>query len=109
MNAVTVVCMKWDTRYGPEYVNRLHAGVVRHLARPFRFVCFTDNARRLMNIAPRWQRLAKHEFKTRQRPSLREFLDYSRLLGSAPMGFSKRLSHRVSMLAYYLRSRLSGK
>jgi glycosyltransferase involved in cell wall biosynthesis len=68
-----------------------------------------EHYRRLMNITPRWQRLAKHEFKTRQRPSLREFLDYSRLLGSAPMGFSKRLSHRVSMLMYYLRSRLSGK
>lgn len=41
---VTVACMKWGTLYGPEYVNRLHAGVARHLHRPFRFVCFTDNA-----------------------------------------------------------------
>jgi len=40
---LTVACMKWGTLYGPEYVNRLHAGVARHLARPFRFVCFTDD------------------------------------------------------------------
>ena len=43
----TVACMKWGTLYGPEYVNRLHAGVARHLARPFRFVCFTDDAQGL--------------------------------------------------------------
>jgi hypothetical protein len=43
----TVVCMKWGTLYGPEYVNRLHAGVRRYLARPFRFVCFTDDAQGL--------------------------------------------------------------
>ena len=44
MKQVTVVCMKWGTYYGPEYVNRLHAGVHAHLSRPFRFVCFTDDA-----------------------------------------------------------------
>lgn len=42
--ALTVVCMKWGTLYGPEYVNRLYHGVRRHLPRPFRFVCFTDDA-----------------------------------------------------------------
>jgi glycosyltransferase involved in cell wall biosynthesis len=68
-----------------------------------------EHYRRLMHITPRWQRLAKHEFKTRQRPGFGEFLDYSRMLGDAPMSFSKRLSHRVSMLAHYLRSLLSGK
>ena len=44
MKQVTVVCMKWGPYYGPEYVNRLHAGVHAHLSRPFRFVCFTDDA-----------------------------------------------------------------
>jgi hypothetical protein len=34
--------MKWGAKYGPEYVNRLYAMVARHLARPFRFVCLTD-------------------------------------------------------------------
>lgn len=41
---VNIICMKWGSMYGPEYVNRLHAGVARHLQRPFRFVCFTDDA-----------------------------------------------------------------
>lgn len=40
---VNVLCMKWGTRYGPEYVNRLYRGVRRHLQRPHRFVCFTDD------------------------------------------------------------------
>jgi len=41
---VTVLCMKWGVKYGPEYVNRLYAMVARRLARPFRFVCLTDAA-----------------------------------------------------------------
>jgi hypothetical protein len=36
--------MKWGRLYGPEYVNHLRAGVARHLQRPHRFVCFTDDA-----------------------------------------------------------------
>ncbi|MEY4402533.1 MAG: hypothetical protein RIR91_568 [Verrucomicrobiota bacterium] len=39
----TVLCMKWGTKYGPEYVNRLHSMVQRHLTIPHRFVCLTDN------------------------------------------------------------------
>ncbi|MDH2326610.1 hypothetical protein QCN27_06990 [Cereibacter sp. SYSU M97828] len=35
--------MKWGSLYGPEYVNNLAAGVRRHLARPHRFICFTDD------------------------------------------------------------------
>ena len=34
MNATparTVLCMKWGTKYGPEYVNRLYGMVRRHL------------------------------------------------------------------------------
>lgn len=41
---VNVICMKWGTKYGPEYVNRLYHGVTRHLKRKHRFVCFTDDA-----------------------------------------------------------------
>lgn len=37
-----VLCMKWGTKYGPEYVNRLYAMVRRHLKGEFRFVCLTD-------------------------------------------------------------------
>ncbi|RZI92081.1 MAG: glycosyltransferase, partial [Rubrivivax sp.] len=38
-----VICMKWGTKYGPEYVNRLYAMVRRHLTGDFRFVCLTDD------------------------------------------------------------------
>ena len=38
-----VICMKWGTKYGPEYVNRLYAMVRRHLTGDFRLVCLTDD------------------------------------------------------------------
>jgi hypothetical protein len=41
--SVNVICMKWGTKYGPEYVNRLYRGVQKHLSRPHRFVCFTED------------------------------------------------------------------
>lgn len=40
-----VLCMKWGTKYGPEYVNRLYAMVARHLRGSFEFVCLTDDGR----------------------------------------------------------------
>jgi hypothetical protein len=43
-NAVNVICMKWGTLFGPEYVNRLYYGVRRHMSIPFHFVCLTDDA-----------------------------------------------------------------
>lgn len=39
-----VICMKWGTKYGPEYVNNLYAMVRRHLSGDFVFVCLTDDA-----------------------------------------------------------------
>jgi hypothetical protein len=36
--------MKWGTKYGPEYVNRLYAMVRRHLRGEFNFVCLTDRS-----------------------------------------------------------------
>ncbi|CAH1906175.1 conserved hypothetical protein [Candidatus Nitrotoga sp. HW29] len=39
-----ILCMKWGVKYGPEYVNRLYAMVIRHLHGPFRFVCLTDRS-----------------------------------------------------------------
>lgn len=41
---VNIICMKWGTLYGPEYANRLYAMSARHMTRPFRFVCLTDDA-----------------------------------------------------------------
>lgn len=40
---VNVLCIKWGTKYGPEYVNRLRSMVKRNLAREHRFVCLTDD------------------------------------------------------------------
>lgn len=42
--AVTILTMKWGTLYSSDDVNRLAAQVRRHLSRPHRFVCFTDDA-----------------------------------------------------------------
>lgn len=44
---VNVICMKWGTKYDAVYVNRLASMVRRHLSRPHRFVCFTDDPRGL--------------------------------------------------------------
>jgi len=42
--AANVICIKWGTRYGPEWVNRLYGMVKRNTSWTIRFVCFTDNA-----------------------------------------------------------------
>ena len=38
-----VVCLKWGTKYGPEYVNKLYNMVKRNLTLDYEFVCFTEN------------------------------------------------------------------
>jgi len=40
---VTIICMKWGTKYNADYVNKLYAMVKRNLTLPFQMVCFTDN------------------------------------------------------------------
>jgi hypothetical protein len=42
-----IVCVKWGTLYGPEYVNRLWAMARRHTTGPLRVVCLTDDDRGL--------------------------------------------------------------
>lgn len=37
-----IICMKWGSKYGPNYVNRLAAMVRHNISRPFQLVCFTD-------------------------------------------------------------------
>lgn len=46
---VNIITLKWGNRYGPEFVNRLHNAVTRHLKRPFQFVCFTDDTNGLQD------------------------------------------------------------
>lgn len=38
-----IICMKWGTKYGAEYVNRLYNMVKRNLTLPFQMVCLTDD------------------------------------------------------------------
>lgn len=40
---MTCICLKYGTLYGPEHVNRLRAGVMRHSKGPVRFVCMTED------------------------------------------------------------------
>ena len=40
---VNVICIKWGTLYGPEFVNKLYSMVKRNLSLEFRFVCMTDD------------------------------------------------------------------
>jgi hypothetical protein len=41
---LNVICLKWGTKYSPDYVNRLYGMVKRHLHIPFDFYCMTENA-----------------------------------------------------------------
>ncbi|MBT0956282.1 glycosyl transferase [Alphaproteobacteria bacterium KMM 3653] len=41
---VNVICIKWGTLFGPEYVNRLYSGARRNLTGPVRFFCMTEHA-----------------------------------------------------------------
>ena len=41
---VNVLTLKWGTRYGSDFVNKLYKAVTRNLTLPFRFVCFTDDS-----------------------------------------------------------------
>ncbi|GJM03107.1 MAG: hypothetical protein DHS20C08_16080 [Rhodomicrobium sp.] len=40
----TVISIKWGTRYGSDYVNRLYNMVKRNTVNETRFVCFTEDA-----------------------------------------------------------------
>jgi hypothetical protein len=39
-----IICMKWGSKYGPEYVNRLRGMVLRNLSKSVQLICLTDNA-----------------------------------------------------------------
>ena len=40
---INIVCLKWGTKFGPEYVNNLYSGILRNTTVDFRFHCFTDD------------------------------------------------------------------
>ena len=40
---ITVLCVRFGTRYGREYVERLRNMIARHITIPYEFVCLTDD------------------------------------------------------------------
>ena len=40
---LNIICYRWGTKYGVEYVNTLYAMVKRNLSYPFTFHCITDD------------------------------------------------------------------
>ncbi|MBR6802937.1 MAG: hypothetical protein IKM62_03830 [Kiritimatiellae bacterium] len=51
---VNFLCLKWGTRYPVTFTNILFASVKRHMHRPFRFVCVTDDASGLAPEIEAW-------------------------------------------------------
>ncbi len=47
MADINCICLKFGTLYGPEYVNRLFAGLRRNTKSDLRFFCMTDDTRGL--------------------------------------------------------------
>lgn len=47
MPRATIICIKWGTLFGADYVNRLYSGVRRNLSRPVRFICMTEETQGL--------------------------------------------------------------
>lgn len=43
-DSVTVLCVRFGTRYGRDYVERLRNMVSKHLTIPYKFVCLTDDS-----------------------------------------------------------------
>ena len=41
--------MKWGSRYGPEFVNRLYLSIQRHTKRKTKVYCLTDDEREINN------------------------------------------------------------
>lgn len=49
LDNLEVVCVKYGTKYGADYVNKLFAGVRKNLKISHVFTCFTDNSEGLDN------------------------------------------------------------
>ena len=41
---ICFVCVKYGTKYGPDYVNKLYAGVNKNLTLEHSFACFTEDS-----------------------------------------------------------------
>lgn len=47
MDLINIISLKWGTKYGDAYVNKLYSAVKRNTTLPFKFHCFTDDGSRL--------------------------------------------------------------
>jgi len=67
---INILTLKFGTKYGPEYVNRLYAGISRNTTCDFNFICYTDDASGLIEeitvreaarpIKTHWDKLEFH-------------------------------------------------
>jgi hypothetical protein len=58
---INVVCFKWGTEFGPEYVNKLYNSVKRNTTMDINFICYTENpsgveceTREFLEPLPHW-------------------------------------------------------
>lgn len=40
---ISIICLKWGTLYGPEYVNKLYNNLCKNITVPYEFICFTED------------------------------------------------------------------
>lgn len=52
---ITVLCVRFGTKYGREYVERLRNMVARNLTVPYEFVCLTDDQHDISNVRKIYQ------------------------------------------------------
>lgn len=52
---ITVICVRFGTKYGIDYVERLRNMVSRHLTIPYEFVCLTDSTEEIANVRTIYQ------------------------------------------------------
>lgn len=45
---INFITLKWGTKYGPEYVNRLYNSIKKYYKKPFTFTCITDDPKDLL-------------------------------------------------------------
>lgn len=56
--------------------------------------------RQQAGVTPQLLRFAKHEFRTKPKPTGHDYRAYARLLGRAPLSWPKRLEHRLGLLRH---------
>lgn len=74
-----IICIKWGTKYGPDYVNKLYGGIARNITPPFRLICFTDDT---TGLRPEVETRPLPEFAYKAPVNTRGMWPKSRLWGS---------------------------